>query len=109
MSKYDSWKNLFKLNLNFYLEGTTKSAIKSGRSSDESIMIKRKHIDNASPSEKFTSSKTLTHSEPSKRPKTGIFFQRDSSVVNIKSSLLLPKIKFIFSLGATNSLYCPWL
>ncbi|CAF2371700.1 unnamed protein product [Rotaria sp. Silwood2] len=67
---------------------TSSSGIKPGRSSDESLTIKRKHIDFVSPSERkvgerngnFTSSKNLTNSEPSKRPKTGIFFQRDPLV-----------------------------
>lgn len=58
----------------------------SGRSSDESVLIKRKRIDAISPSDRrigekngsTSSTKNLTQSEPSKRPKTGIFFQRDS-------------------------------
>ncbi len=62
-------------------------------------MIKRKRIEGASPNdrrvgernENFTSSKNLTHSEPSKRPKTGIFFQRDSLAVNKNYSLLFIK------------------
>jgi hypothetical protein len=66
-------------------------------------MIKRKRLDVGSPSdrqvgernENLTSSKNLTHSEPSKRPKTGIFFQRDSLAVHIKFSFLLIKTKFI--------------
>jgi len=66
-------------------------------------MIKRKRLDVGSPSdrqvgernENLTSSKNLTHSEPSKRPKTGIFFQRDSLTVHIKFSFLLIKTKFI--------------
>lgn len=66
-----------------YLEGTSNSPIKPARSSDESIVIKRKRIDAVDRRENISSSKNLTHSEPSKRPKTGIFFQRDSSTVNI--------------------------
>ncbi|CAF3370644.1 unnamed protein product [Rotaria sp. Silwood1] len=64
---------------------TSSSGIKPGRSSDESLTIKRKRIDVVSPSDRkvgerngnLISSKNLTNSEPSKRPKTGIFFQRD--------------------------------
>ncbi len=71
-----------------YLEAPSDSPVKPGRTSDQSILIKRKRIDAASPNDRrvgdktqnFPSSKNLTHSEPSKRPKTGIFFQRDSSV-----------------------------
>ncbi|CAF0951740.1 unnamed protein product [Rotaria sordida] len=67
---------------------TSSSGIKPGRSSDESLMIKRKRIDAVSPIDRkvgerngnITSSKNLTNSEPSKRPKTGIFFQRDPLV-----------------------------
>ncbi|CAF1064615.1 unnamed protein product [Adineta steineri] len=66
---------------------TVSPGMKPGRSSDESILIKRKRIDAVSPSDRkvnerngnLASIKHLTHSEPSKRPKTGIFFQRDSS------------------------------
>jgi hypothetical protein len=62
-------------------------------------VIKRKRIDAVSPSDRkvgekndnLTSSKNLTQSEPSKRPKTGVFFQRDSSAVSIKFSLLFIK------------------
>lgn len=92
-------------NLVFFLEVTTNSGIKPGRSSDESIMIKRKRIDAVSPidrrvrerNENSTSSKILTNSEPLKRPKTGIFFQRDTSTVNIPQispSNLRPKNLF---------------
>ncbi len=85
-----------KSNFRIYLEVASSAGIKPGRSSDESVMIKRKRIDAVSPNdrrtgernENVTLSKNLTHSEPSKRPKTGIFFQRDSSAVNIKLSLL---------------------
>ena len=81
-----------------YLEVTSNSTIKSGRSSDESLVAKRKRIDVVSPSDRravdrhanIPSSKTLAHSEPSKRPKTNIFFQRDSATVNIH---LFMKIK----------------
>lgn len=100
----------------FFLEETTSSGIKPGRSSDESMLIKRKRIEAVSPSdrrvrernENFTSSKNLTHSEPSKRPKTGIFFQRDSATVNIKKNFSIFKPHFPY-LGTTNSLYCPRL
>jgi len=57
-----------------------KSTVKSNRLSDDSLMMKRKHI---SPSERKTnenpSTKVTPQSEPSKRPKTGIFFHRDST------------------------------
>jgi hypothetical protein len=92
-----------KYDFNYYLEVTSDSGIKPGRSSDESIVIKRKRIDGVSPSdrrvgernENVTSSKNLTHSEPSKRPKTGIFFQRDSLTVNIRISSPMYKTKFL--------------
>jgi hypothetical protein len=76
--------------------------MKPGRSSDESIVIKRKRIDGTSPNdrkvgernENLTLSKHITHSEPSKRPKTGIFFQRDPLAVNTKLYFLPIKTKF---------------
>jgi hypothetical protein len=78
--------------------------MKPGRSSDESIVIKRKRIDGISPNdrkvgernENLTSSKHITHSEPSKRPKTGIFFQRDPLAVNTKLDFLLIKLNSLF-------------
>ncbi|CAF1066466.1 unnamed protein product [Adineta ricciae] len=66
---------------------SSNSGIKSGRSSDESLLIKRKRIDADSPSDRkvgerngnVNAAKNLTLSEPSKRPKTGVFFQRDTT------------------------------
>jgi hypothetical protein len=63
--------------------------MKSGRLSDESMIIKRKRIDGVSQRDSkivqkydlLTSNKTLSSSEPSKRPKTGIFFHRDTHAV----------------------------
>lgn len=68
---------------------SSKIETKPGRLSDESAAIKRKRLDAVSPSDRkvgerngnITTTKTLSNSEPSKRPKTGIFFQRDSSSV----------------------------
>lgn len=93
MQKYEE-NEYFLSHLICILEGTMNPTMKSGRSSDESIAIKRKRIDAVSPSDRrvtdrhevLPSSKNLTHSEPSKRPKSGIFFQRDSPTVNISSS-----------------------
>ncbi|CAM4927111.1 unnamed protein product [Rotaria socialis] len=67
---------------------TSNSEVKSRRSSDESMNIKRKRLDAASPSDRKEGerngnsiiTKNLTNSEPLKRPKTGIFFQRDPVV-----------------------------
>ena len=60
-------------------------------------MTKRKRIDAVSPhnrkvgerNENVTSSKRSTHVEYPKRPKTGIFFQRDPSAVRIQIYLSL--------------------
>lgn len=62
---------------------------KPARLSDESMMIKRKRIEGVSPSDRkmgerynpLVASKPISHSEPSKRPKTGIFFHRDAPAV----------------------------
>lgn len=70
-----------------YVEVPVNPGEKSGRSSDESALIKRKRIDAVSPNDRRAGerngsvpiSKNLTQSEPSKRPKAGIFFQRESS------------------------------
>ena len=67
-------------------------------------MIKRKRTDAASPGDRrvgnrnqnLTPSKNLTHSEPSKRPKTGIFFQRDSSSTVVTPPFILPWINLSF-------------
>ena len=58
-------------------------------------MAKRKRIDGPSPNDRrmgernggVTPSKTLTQFDPSKRPKTGIFFQRDSAIVRVRADL----------------------
>jgi hypothetical protein len=67
-------------------------------------MIKRKRLDGVSPSdrrvgernENVTVSKNLTHSEPSKRPKTGIFFQREAVTVTIFIDSLFEKKESYF-------------
>jgi hypothetical protein len=66
-------------------------------------LIKRKRLDAVSPNDRkagerngnIIPSKNLTHSEPSKRPKTGIFFQRDSPAVRIKTSYKKNNLSFI--------------
>jgi hypothetical protein len=94
MSRYDRLIFISKLNF-LYLGVSANREIKPGRSSDESMLIKRKRIDTISPNDRkvgerngnLPASKNLTNSEPSKRPKTGIFFQRDSPAVCIKLHL----------------------
>jgi hypothetical protein len=95
MSRYDRLIFISKLNF-LYLGVSANREIKPGRSSDESMLIKRKRIDTISPNDRkvgerngnLPASKNLTNSEPSKRPKTGF-----TSSMHQTSFI---KIKFFF-------------
>jgi hypothetical protein len=70
------------------LLGTAKSVIKSARSSEESILTKRKRSDNIPPSinhknrENGILSKSISHDESTKRPKKCLFLQSHSLPVS---------------------------
>ena len=75
-------------------------------------MAKRKRIDGPSSNERrmgernggVTPSKTLTQFDPAKRPKTGIFFQRDSAIVSVRADL--PSLDSLLPSGAIHPLHC---
>ena len=87
-----SFSALFKITKVIVSGTSPPKETKSGRLSDESLMIKRKRIEGGSPNERklggryehLVASKPISQSEPSKRPKTGIFFHRDAPAVCLK-------------------------